>query len=111
KEIDQRIDHGLPYPFDVVEVAIGLAVLAARHRGRHGRAEHFQRAQRLGEITCRRLADVADAERVNETIERNLAARLDGLEQVLDRLSAVTLLCRQPLVLGEARVAPLKRED
>ena len=46
-----------------------------------------------------------------KSIERNLAARLDGLEQVLDRLGAVALLLRQPLVLGQARVALLQRED
>ena len=105
EEIDQRVDHGLADALDVVEVAVGLAVLAARDRAITAARNASKRAERLGEVARRRLADMADAERVDEAVERDAAARLDGLEQVLDRLGAVALLLGEPLVRGQARVA------
>src|SRR6185503_2675096 len=55
----------------------------------------------------RRLADMPNAERVDETVERDLAPRIDGVEQVLDRGLAVTF----DLFELELVVARLQRED
>ena len=54
---------------------------------------------------------MADAEGEDEAIERDAAARLDGGEQLVDRLGAETLLGHQPLVLLQTRIALLQRED
>src|SRR5262249_57631911 len=68
-EIDQRIDHRLADALDVVEIAVGLAVFAAPRRGHSGGAERRKRAQRLGEVARGCLADVADAQALDETVQ------------------------------------------
>src|SRR5207344_7936 len=42
-----------------------------------------------------RLADMADAERIDETVERNRAPRVDGVEQVAHRRLAEAFLLKQ----------------
>ena len=55
----------------------------------------------------RRLADMADAERVDEPLERNLAPRFDGVEQIAHRGLAEAL----DLLEADLFVALLQRED
>src|SRR5262249_2692750 len=55
----------------------------------------------------RRLADMADAERVDEPLQRNLASRRDGAEGVSDRGFAKSL----HLLAMDFFVARLQRED
>ena len=80
EEGDQGIHYRLADALDVVELPVGLAVAPALGRRRRGSAKRFEGAERLGEIARGRLADVPDAQRVDETVEADLAPRLDGLE-------------------------------
>jgi hypothetical protein len=62
---------------------------AARHRRLQGleRAVMARQQSRIG------LADMADAEREDEAVERGLAPVVDRLEQLLDRWSRRSLPC------------------
>ena len=68
-----------------------------------GVVERLPGAVAARERDRRGLADVADAERIDEALQRNLAPRLDRLEQIADRGLAVALdlleldlACRAP---------------
>src|SRR5207248_9942474 len=69
--------------------------------------ERIPRAVGPGEQARRRLADVTDAERIEEALERNLPARLDGTEQIAHRSLAIAFLFLE----AEGAVAGLQREN
>src|SRR5215510_6600334 len=54
---------------------------------------------------------MANAERVDEAVERDFAASFDRLEQVLDRFFAEALFFREPILERQARVALCKGEN
>ena len=78
-------------PLDIVELGKGLAVAVAAAAPRMAPRNASMRAVGPGEQPRRGLADMADAERIDEAVEPDVAARLDGGEEVLGRRLAPTL--------------------
>ena len=74
----------------------------------HGRAEILDRAVEAGEQTRRRLADVADAEREDEAVERDIAPRRDGVEQLGCRLRPPALALLEPSLSLPSRASSVK---
>src|SRR4051812_40207920 len=97
EEVGQSLDHDLPDPVDRGELGDRLRFVRA------GAAPHVtqgvDRAEMAGEQPGIRLADMADAERIDEPVETDLPARLDRGEQVLGALLPPTLAVLQ---LGQA---------
>ncbi len=99
------VDHGVP---DLVEVIhLGARLLVGVGDLQTGLVESIPRSVAARERPRRGLADLAHAERVDEALERNLAASLDGIEEIAHRGFAVTFL----LLELDLRVARGKRED
>src|SRR5690606_16192720 len=63
----------------------------------------------IRQVACRRLSDMADAEGVDEPVQRHAAPGLDGFEKVLYRLSAIALLVDE--LIAPLRLAPCKPEN
>src|SRR5689334_6069153 len=102
EETDQGVDHRAANTLDIVELAVGGAVLALpRNLGGRG-AEGGKIAKGLGKVARRRFPDMPDAERVDQTIERHAPARLDRLEQLVDRFFAIALLGAQAFFCRQA---------
>ena len=98
----ERVDHGVA---DLVErIHLGARLLVAVGDLDAGVVERLPRAVAAGERARRRLADVADAERIDEAVERDLAPLVDRAEQVADRGLAVAFDLFQ-LDLGIALLA------
>ena len=106
EELDDGVGHHLADPLDGVEVLIGLR-LRARGRGGDAVAQRFDRSVMAREQLRVGLADMADAERENQPVERDGAPRLDSREEVAHGKIA------EPFLLFEldAAVALRKRED
>src|SRR5262249_19763044 len=91
-----------------VELLIGLAVMAFA-----GGGDAFQ--QRLDRTVMARqqfgvgLADMADAKRIDQAVERDLAALLDRIKQIPDRDLTIAFAIGE--FLGRAFVARGERED
>ena len=95
---------GLAFPVGKTNVFVEARDHFEANANRDGLVEYDQ------DLSLRpALADMADAEREDEAVQRNLAARIDGLEQVFDRLDTETLLVRE-LLRGVA-IALFERED
>ena len=84
EEIRDRFRHHITDTFDRVELLGGL--LAA-----HRLQESVKRVEIAREQLRRRFADMGNAQRKDETVERDLPARVDGREQLGRRLSRPTL--------------------
>ncbi len=95
-------------PLDRVQILIGFGLLALG-RALERRAQRLDRAKVARQQPRIGLADVADAERIDQPVERNLAPRVDGVEQVAHRDFAIAFAVGE--LLRGARVARLERED
>ena len=101
----QPLDEGVSDLIDRIELLAHVGIAGAELSARL--EQRVPRAVGTGENARRRLPDVADAERVEKTLERNLAARLDGAEEIADRGLAVAVLRLELDFL----VASLQREN
>src|SRR5215831_1254006 len=108
EEIDDGLGHGRTDAFDIVEFDIGFAP-AVTCSGKHCVAKCFGAAIGAGEKPRRDLADMRNAERIDEAVELDLAPRLDGGEQ-LRRGRLAPPFPRLEFRRGTA-VAAGKRED
>ena len=92
-----------------IEVELAHASEAGSRGGHHRLLEGVVALIGAGEQARVGLADMADAEGIDEALERDAAARVDGAEEVGDRELA------EPLALDEldrtGAVARLERED
>ena len=103
--IAQAFDHRIADLIERIHFLLGLLVALDELQAR--RQEGVPAAVAARERHRRRLADMADAERVDEPLQRNFAPRLDGAEQVAHRGLAESL----DLFEMDFAVALLQRED
>ena len=109
EEIGDGLGHGRPDALDIVELGDrpplpghrAAAIMASRKASARAVAS---RQEPRGD-----LADMADAEGIDEAVEPNVAARLDGREQLLGGGRAPTLALLE--LGGGAAIAGLKGED
>ena len=83
KIFTQALDHGVADLIERVHVLFGLVVALSKPQARLVKVLPGPVAAR--QRHCGRFADVADAERVNEPLKRDLAPRVDGVEQIAHR--------------------------
>ncbi len=81
EEIGDRSRDRRADALDIVELGEGLALPLSRRRA-HRLEEGFGRAVVAREQPRRGLADMANAERIDEAVEPDIAARLDGVEEI-----------------------------
>ena len=81
--IAQALDHRVADLIERVHLLLGLLVVLGELET--GRVEGVPAAVAARQRHRRRLADMADAERVDEPLQRNLAPRRDGVEQIAHR--------------------------
>src|SRR6185437_5262248 len=99
------LDHRVA---DLIErVHLGDRLLVALRDLQRGVVERVPRTVAARQRQRRGFADVTDAERIDETVEPDLAPGIDGVEQVLDRGLAIAL----DLFQFQLRVTRLQRED
>ena len=72
-------------------------------------AEFIHAGESLGQQRCGGFPDMANAQRIDETIQLRRAPRIDGVEQLLDRGRAKTVYILE--LFHRALVARLERED
>src|SRR3954454_10934920 len=107
EELDERVGHDLADTADGDQLGISLRFAI---RGRtHAGAQGVERAEMAREQLAPGLADMRDAERVDEAVHRNASARLDCGEEVAHARLAPALALLEPL--GQAGVAALQGED
>ena len=95
KELDHRLRDDVADAIDGIEFVPCIALHAPRRH--HLLAEVIGRAIGARQRTRRGLADVADAEREDEPVEPDGAARIDGIEQLPDARLAPALAVLQAL--------------
>src|SRR6056297_83890 len=88
---------------------MSFALGATGHGGFDSTAKGSERAKIFRQVARRALADVADAKRVEEAIERDRAASVDRGEQLFNGPLAVTLAGLQRFI--ERRVSRLECEN
>ena len=79
EEVGDGFGNGRPDAFDIVEFGIGLAGAVAGG-GEHGVAERLDAAIGPRQQPPGDLADMRNAERIDEAVELDGAACLDGVE-------------------------------
>ena len=89
EELHDRFRHYRTDPFDAIDLGEGFRV--ALRRGGGGLPQSIEIAEVAGEEARIRLADMADAECVDEAIEVDLATRLDRAHQIADARFLVAL--------------------
>src|ERR1700693_4149271 len=87
--IAQALDHGIADLVERVHLLPGLLVAARELEA--GRMEGVPGPVAPRQRNSGGLADMADAERVDEALQRNLAPRFNGGEQVAHRSLAESL--------------------
>ena len=107
EKIDERLGHDLADALDRGEVAPGLAIAVLRRE--RGLFEHLRRAEMPRELLRGRFADMADAERIDEAVECDLATRGDRGEKIARARLAEAFALHQ--AARRALVALLERED
>ena len=110
EEGDEVGCHRWPDTVDIDQILIFGAgfVLCRLHR----RPQRRERAVVLGQQACVRLAHLADAEGIDEPVERNFAFGFNCVEQFRDRLfaPAFALGDRVPLIAQAKDVAGLRHD-
>ncbi len=107
KEVGDRGGDHRADALDIVEIGEGLTLPILGFA--HGLKERVDAAVMSGEKSSGGLADMAHTERIDEAVETNVAARVDGVEQIAGGGLAPAFALGK---LGRgARIARLQGED